>query len=264
MQLEVDVAFTWKEVADRKSFSPQVAVVIDVLRATSTMVAALAHGAQAIVPTTTVEEAWALRSRYLNSGFRHPLLLGGERGGVKIEGFDLGNSPGEYTPERVAEKTIIFSTTNGTQALAAARSLPEPKVILAAALLNARAASDYISQLAQNQSGSPAREAFKLLLICSGTEGRVSAEDTVAAGSIVHRLHLSFPLLTLTDAAMVAEAFYLTYRSRLPDLLLGTKHGQKLAALGFQDDLSFCAREDEFVLVPIWAGDRLRAATPAV
>lgn len=264
MQLEIDVASTWQQVeAIRiKGAHPQAAVVIDVLRATSTMVTALAHGALGILPTAAVEEAEAWRSRYLHSDSQHPLLLGGERGGLRIDGFDLGNSPGEYIPGRVAGKVIILSTTNGTQALVTARSLPEPKTILVAALLNAGAASRYINQLILKESQSPTSEPFGLLLICSGTQGKVSAEDTAAAGAIIHHLrHRGLPL-NLTDAALVAEALYLVYRDRLLHLLSSTKHGQKLAQLGFQEDLAFCARQDQFDLVPVWAGDQIRLVPP--
>jgi phosphosulfolactate phosphohydrolase-like enzyme len=147
-------------------------VVFDVLRATSTFVTALHHGAKAVIPVAEISEALAIRQK------QPGVLLGGERGGVKIRAgqtgggdFDLGNSPREYTPEIVRGKTIVSTTTNGTRAL---RACAGAKTILAASFLNLTATAQFIRQL------QPA----ELLLVCAGTRENMADEDVLAAGAL--------------------------------------------------------------------------------
>ena len=149
-----------------------VCVVFDVLRATSTFVTALHHGAKAIVPVSEIAEALALRQR------QPDVLLGGERDGVKIctaqtggGDFDLGNSPREYTPEIVRGRTIVSTTTNGTRAL---RACAGAKMILAASFLNLTATAKFLRQF---QPG-------ELLLVCAGTRENMADEDVLAAGAL--------------------------------------------------------------------------------
>ena len=130
-----------------------VAVVIDVLRATTTIVTALAHGAHVIIPCTEVTQARKIARQHKSEH----VLLGGERGGEKIEGFDLDNSPGNYTPEMVAGKTIVFTTSHGTQAIARASGAAQ---VIIASLLN-------LSAVAQRLAASPRN----VHLVCSGTDG---------------------------------------------------------------------------------------------
>ncbi len=143
-----------------------VAVVIDVLRATTTIVHALAAGANSVIPCSEVDEAFAIRDRIGADNCR----LGGERHGLLIEGFQLDNSPFRYTPETVAGKTVVFTTTNGTRALAAARSAAS---ILVAAFVNRAAIVDRL-----RSDGRP------VWIVCAGTDGFVTAEDVLVAGSI--------------------------------------------------------------------------------
>lgn len=149
----------------------KMAVVIDVLRATSSILAALANGATRVIPTLEVSEALALRARLSRRG---GIVLGGERGGLQIEGFDLGNTPQEFTAEVVRGKTVIMTTTNGTRAILAA--LPAARLYVAAlnnVSATARAAEQCLGDL---------------VLVAAGTEGLVSWEDSFCAGAIVERL----------------------------------------------------------------------------
>jgi len=147
-------------------------VVFDVLRATSTFVTALHNGAKAVIPVGEISEALALRQK------QPGVLLGGERDGVKIRAdqtgggdFDLGNSPREYTPEMVAGKTIVSTTTNGTRAL---RACAGAQTVLAASFLNLTATAQFVRQL------QPAR----ILLVCAGTRENLADEDVLAAGAL--------------------------------------------------------------------------------
>lgn len=168
----------------------QIVVVIDVLRATSTIVTALANGAKAVVPMLTPDEARSLA--------QPDDLLAGERGSLPLPGFALGNSPLEFTAERVAGKRIILTTTNGTRALLAAKGA---RRVLLASLLNMGAVADELKKdLARSaafkgeafpvQGDNPAREDIpgKVTFLCSGTRGRFSLEDTLCAGGIISRL----------------------------------------------------------------------------
>jgi 2-phosphosulfolactate phosphatase len=151
-------------------------VVFDVLRATSTFVTALHHGAKAVIPVGEISEALALRQK------QPDVLLGGERDGVRIRAaqtggvdFDLGNSPREYTPQIVRGKTIVSTTTNGTRALRAGAGA---KTVLAASFLNLTATAKYIQQLQPEQ----------IVLVCAGTRENVATEDVLAAGALAELL----------------------------------------------------------------------------
>jgi 2-phosphosulfolactate phosphatase len=151
-------------------------VVFDVLRATSTFVTALHHGAKAVIPVAEISEALAFRQK------QPDILLGGERDGVKIragrtggDDFDLGNSPREYTPEKVRGKTIVSTTTNGTRAL---RACAGAKTVLAASFLNLTVTAKFIQKL------QPAQ----ILLVCAGTRENMADEDVLAAGALCELL----------------------------------------------------------------------------
>src|SRR5262249_4493644 len=142
------------------------AVVIDVLRATTTIVHALSAGCKSVRPCAESEEARALAGG-LKAG---SVLLGGERGGEPIPGFDLGNSPRAYTPRRCRGTTLVFTTSNGTRALIRAA---EAARVLVAAFVNYSAVCEQLRQ-----------EARPLHIVCAGTEGSVSLEDTLLAGAL--------------------------------------------------------------------------------
>jgi phosphosulfolactate phosphohydrolase-like enzyme len=165
-------------------------VVFDVLRATSTFVTALHHGAKAVIPVAEISEALAFRQKLPD------VLLGGERDGLRIRAgqtggvdFDLGNSPREYTPEKVRGKTIVSTTTNGTRAL---RACTGAQTVLAASFMNLTATAKYIQKL------QPAQ----VLLVCAGTRETVAIEDVLAAGALAEMLadHFGKPDTPLTPS----------------------------------------------------------------
>jgi 2-phosphosulfolactate phosphatase len=212
-----------------------VAVVIDLLRASTTIVAALANGARCVIPCGDVDDALRIAGEY-SAG---EVLLGGERGGVRIEGFDLDNSPAAYTAERVAGKTVLFTTTNGTAALLRAQKADR---VLIGSLVNRRA---LVRELLS--------ESTSVNLVCAGTEGFVTAEDVLAAGAIAAELDaVAGGTTSNADTALVARELWNACESskeRLRSVLRQSRGGRNLVALGFDADIEFAARVDAIPLV---------------
>lgn len=214
--------------------------MIDVLRASTTMITALANGAERVVPVADVEAA-----RRLARACGPAALLGGERGGVRLAGFDLGNSPREYSAARVAGRTIVITTTNGTAALAAARGARE---ILVAAIVNRAAAAAAIRRLAGADED--------VHLVCAGTDGRVSAEDVLAAGAILAAAGADSAADTLDAGAWNALASFrrVAAHGDLPAALVaefvGSPGGANLVSLGMEADLGAAAAIDTLEIVP--------------
>jgi 2-phosphosulfolactate phosphatase len=226
--MNITVKFTTAMIVPELSLRGHAVVVIDALRATSTIVTALMAGAREVVPAATAEDAVGIANR-LGSG---RTLLCGERGGLKVNGFHLGNSPLEYTPEAVAGKTLVMTTTNGTQALITSRYA---SYILCGALLNASAVAQRLLAL----------DTPDVTLICAGTEGQFSFEDCLTAGAVVSALQsLDFRSMNLRDSARAAAILFESERHDLLGALRCSDHGTRLIDLGFDDDLSFCARLD--------------------
>jgi 2-phosphosulfolactate phosphatase len=222
-----------------------IAVVLDVLRATTTIVHALAAGAACVRPCAEVEEA-----RDLAGGMRAGrVLLGGERGGQPPAGFDLGNSPREYTGKVCKGKTVVMTTTNGTRALLRAA---EAERVLIAAFVNYSAVCEQLRQ-----------DARPVHIVCAGTEGEVSLEDTLLAGALVDFLCQAGEV-RLNDAARLAwDGFENHGRVLLGALEVG-KGGANLRALGYDEDIKAAAKVDRFALVPELRRDPLRVEIGAV
>lgn len=229
----------------------KVAVVIDVLRATTVMATALANGAQAIYPVATVEEA---EKRKKNQN----CLLGGERGGKKLSGFDLGNSPLEYTKEVVGGKEIVMTTTNGTQAILLAAAAD---VVFLASFLNIYAVAAACRKLGRD-----------VVAICAGTERRFSLEDAVCAGMLINELtgfqpdeaenramdHLP---RSLSDGAIMACLLYRHWQGRIHEMLHYSFHGQRLVRLGFAEDLAVCAQVGVLDVLPVYKDGKIIASS---
>jgi 2-phosphosulfolactate phosphatase len=213
-----------------------VAVVIDVLRASTTIIHALAAGATAVLPCGDVDEAHQL-AKSLPTG---QALLGGERGGTRIAGFDLGNSPFEYTSERIAGKTVVFTTTNGTRALLRAQ---QAERVLIGAFVNLRALVRVLLE-----DGSPVH------LVCAGTDGGVTTEDVLFAGAAAHSLwqHTGQPA-QLDDETRLALSLFES-RTHNPAEVLETlresRGGRNLVELGFDADIERASTWDLFEVVP--------------
>jgi 2-phosphosulfolactate phosphatase len=226
-----------------ESLAGGVSIVIDVLRATTTIAAALAAGAREVIPCLEIEDALAAAAN-LPAG---QAVLGGERHGVRIEGFTFGNSPREYTPETVGGKSLVFTTTNGTRAMLHARLADE--VWLAA----------FVNLSAVVQACRP-RE--RVDIVCSGTEGQVTREDVLLAGAIAACLTVQ-AAGDLNDQAAIARAAWLQVADMSPAelsaaelsakvalTLRDTQGGRNLKRLGLERDIDDAAAIDRFALVP--------------
>jgi 2-phosphosulfolactate phosphatase len=228
--MKAEVYFAAAE-AEPQSLSETAVVVIDVLRATTTMVAALAHGARGIFPTASAEEAVRLAA----SLGREDTLLCGERRGVQIEGFDLGNSPGEFTTEMVMGKRLAMTTTNGT--LAFSRAF-EAERVLACAFTNLGAVAEAV------------RGEDALVVLCAGRQGRFSLEDAVCAGHLLLRLGAGAEDdVELNDAGRAVVALAKTIKPNQA-FLAKTDGGIALAEIGLEGDLEACGQLDLHEIVP--------------
>jgi 2-phosphosulfolactate phosphatase len=230
--MKIAACFTVDE-ADQADLADATVVVIDVVRATTTIVEALANGVRGIYPTVSTEEAVKLA----HSLGREDTLLCGERKGEKVGGFDLGNSPGEFTPEAVGGKRLVMSTTNGTRAFSMTH---ESARVLACAFTNLSAVVEEVAGVAD------------IVVLCAGREGRFSISDALCAGHLISRvLDESDTEYELNDAAIAAKA--LASRKPSRKFLGETEGGRALIQIGLGDDLEICAEVDRHDLVAVMA-----------
>lgn len=234
--MRIDVVFTPAELP-RGLVSGRTVAVVDVLRATTSIVHALVNGARRVVPVATLEEA----VRKAEELGRDDVLLCGERDCQLIRGFDLGNSPEEFTPARVAGRTLVMTTTNGTPALLAAADSAE---CLVGALVNAGAVAERIA--------AAGRDA---LVVCSGREGRFAYEDAYCAGVILRELRRLRPALATNDAGRAA--YRLVGNAPVIDVLRVTAAAQRLLELGMDRDVHFCAQLHLHDAVPVFDEHRI-------
>lgn len=210
----------------------KVVVVIDVLRASSTIVTALLNGAKEIIPVEDMGEA----SRISQSVDSENLLLCGEKDGIKIDGYDLGNSPFEYTREAVGGKTLVFNTTNGTMAIK--RGVGADKLYVAS-FLNLSAV---VSELKSTTKD--------IILVCAGWRGRLGLEDLLLAGAIIYNLGDQHGASDLRDGSKVALGIYEKYREDLLAVILNSNHAVRLNNIAGEEDIRYCSQVDICNLLP--------------
>ncbi len=215
------------------------AVAIDVLRATTTICQALSSGAREILPVGEIEEAKKLAETI----GRDTALLTGEREGQVIAGFDLGNSPLEFTPERVKDKTLVMCTTNGSLLLSRLTGVET----LVASFVNAGAV---LARLLESRD--------EVDVVCAGLLGQFSLEDAVCGGMLVAGLARRRKV-TLSDGAVAGKLLYQRYGRDILKMLQGSHHGRYLAGLGFGEDLAFASQVDLLPIVPVLSEGRIRA-----
>lgn len=216
-------------------------VVIDVLRATTTVITALANGAKAVIPAASSEEAVRLASNLEKDG----VVLAGERKSVKIEGFALGNSPHEMTAAAVGGKTIVLATTNGTPALVAAQG-GDP--VLVGAPVNFKA-------LAEQARAALARRG-DLVIVCAGRDKQFAIEDAYTAGRLIKVVKKGIRKLALNDAARAAVALTTEF-ANWEEALGESEAARQLAEVDLAADVGFAARADRFAVVPVYADRRI-------
>lgn len=223
------------------SLSGRVGVMIDVLRASTTITHALVHGAKEIIPCQSVERAFEIKA---DSG---DALLGGERQGQLIQGFDLDNSPLKYTTEAVGDRTVVFTTTNGTKALDAMREADE---VLIGAFVNRLAIIDRL--ISTNKP---------VCLVCAGTDGAMTAEDILFAGAVAHELvHLAgFEMRDLgTELAIAYHQAHPLYSPEFHKAFLNSQGARNLTKLGLDADIERSMQLDLFHAVPVWDAESNR------
>ncbi len=237
-------AFLTAASATEQDLKGKAVLVLDVLRACSTVVTALDHGARAVIPVEDMAAAGKIAA-HMDPAIT---VLGGERAGKKIEGYAVGNSPPEYTPEVVQGRTVVLNTSNGTRAMTQARGAA---AVAVGCLLNV----------------SPCiRFAFEaegeVAIVCAGSGDRVALEDVLCAGLILHQLWDGREPADRSDAAHIAFTMYARDRERLAEAVARSTHGQRLIALGYEEDVRYCAQVDAVPLLPVYRDSRLVLSNP--
>jgi 2-phosphosulfolactate phosphatase len=206
--------------------SDKTVVVVDILRATSCMVTAFAHGVQSITPMANLEECKKMNAR----GF----ITSGERNGEKVEGFDKGNSPFEYMDNDIKGRKIAFTTTNGTQAVEKSK---QAKELLIGSFLNLSAIANHLRE-SENS----------ILILCAGWKGRFNLEDTLFAGAVIEQMEND--AIPDDDAPRAALHLYQQAKNNLVDYLGQSSHVKRLARLNIYKDIEFCLTADQYQVVP--------------
>jgi 2-phosphosulfolactate phosphatase len=202
-------------------------VVVDILRATSVMTTAIAHGIKEIIPVKTIAECKDLK----DAGY----LAAAERNGEMQEGFDFGNSPFSYMVDEIRGKSLAITTTNGTVAI---KSSEEAAEIIIGSFLNISSVKNYILDNPND-----------ILILCAGWKGRVNLEDTLFAGALIEMLRDDFELNH--DGALIAHSIYINAGDDKLKFLHGCSHFKRLAKLNIQKDIEFCLEHDVYDVVPI-------------
>jgi 2-phosphosulfolactate phosphatase len=230
--MRIETLFTTNEI-DESAVKGRTVAIIDVLRVCTTIAYALANGCERIIPVESVEAATNLTA----SLDKKVTLLGGEKEGKRIDGFNLGNSPLEYAPEVVKGKTIIMATTNGTRAIWKSQAAKE---ILIASFVNMASVVDYVGKVGGDM----------LTIVCAGKQGRFAMEDAVCAGMLTDLLAKENGF-DLSDGASAARLLYRMNEQSIDALLRECEHGRYLRNLGFEKDLDVCGKVDSLRILPI-------------
>lgn len=228
--------------SDELYFTRKTTVVIDVLRASSTIVTALSNGAKEVVPVGTVEFA----VKVSGGMFGGQTLLGGERNTRKIEGFALGNSPLEYVSEVVESKSIVFYTTNGTKAITKAKFSDN---LLICSFLNIKAVAKKLLELNSNVE-----------IVCAGRNNFFSLEDSVCAGRLAADLMKLNDKVELNDSVKAAIALNNKFGKNLQSMMKESEHGKILIENGFESDIDYCAQLNSSEIVPYFVNGVLKAS----
>jgi 2-phosphosulfolactate phosphatase len=233
----IEVLFTPADFSalDRRNLDHTLCVVFDIFRATSSMITALGNGANAVIPVSEIGEALEIRRR------DPQVLLAGERDGLLIRAylsggtdFDLGNSPSEFTRDKVAGKTIAMTTTNGTRAL---RACAHAKTVLVSAFLNLKATADWIMR----------ERPENLLLICSGTFEQTAYEDVLGAGAMCDALWDECTKSEIADSALMAHRLYQLDKKDLTNAASNSRNGRRLQSRpALKNDVTFCLQHNVF------------------
>lgn len=212
-----------------------IVVIIDILRATSAICTAFEFGAEKIIPVATIEEA----REYKTKGF----LVGAERDGLPLDGFDFGNSPFSYMSEQIKGKSIVLTTTNGTQAIEAAKKAYK---VVVGSFLNISALCKWL--IIQNKN---------VLLLCSGWKNRFNLEDVLFAGAVADELSNHPEFKSLGDSAMACKYLYQSAKDDPYKFLRNSSHKERLAQLNLKEDIKYCLTLNKTSVIPVLEGNAL-------
>lgn len=244
--MRIDVLYGVQQMGPQE-VQGRVVAMIDVLRASTTIATALGNGARTVIPFEDSEDA-ITRSKQLEPG---AFLLAGERRMLKLEGFDLGNSPGEHSAAVVAGKTVLLATTNGTRALLAVQGARD---VVVASYVNLTGVSSMLR--------AALRGGADITIICAGQERQFALEDAACAGRYVSNVSRRLVDVELNDAALAATLIDRKYGDNLMRLFNTAAHGRALAAAGFGEDLAACAAVDSFPVIPIYQDRQITKLGP--
>lgn len=230
----VEVCFTPGEY-DYYKDEYDIVVVIDVLRATSAICAAFAHGVKSIIPVSTIEEA----REYQQKGF----LVGAERKGQIVEGFDFGNSPFSYMKDELKGQDVVLSTTNGTKALDLAK---DAEIVVVGSLLNLKFLSEWLEKQDKN-----------ILCLCSGWQDKFNLEDTICAGAICEYLLSTGKFQSDEDSSIAAKYLYLSAKDNYFGFLKSSSHRRRLKNLNLNEDIKYCLTPNQHDVIPILRNGKL-------
>ena len=229
-----EVCFTPGEYAYYKD-EFEIVVVIDVLRATSAMCAAFDNGILSIIPVPTIEEAL----EYKKKGY----LVGAERKGQIVEGFDFGNSPFSYMKEEFRGKEVVLTTTNGTKSLEVAK---DAETVVVGSFLNLTALSKWLSKQDKN-----------VLCLCSGWQDKFNLEDTICAGAISDFLISTGNFISIEDSSIAAKYLFLSAKDNYLGYLKSSSHRRRLKHLNLNEDIKYCLTPDQTDVIPILVNGKL-------
>lgn len=230
----VEVCLT-PELINQFDLKNKIVVAVDIFRATSCMVTGMAHGVEAIYPVATVDDCFKM-------GTEKGMITAGERGGAKIDGFDIGNSPYEYMKSEFQDKSIVVTTTNGTKTILASL---EADQILIGAFLNLKALADYISTSHKD-----------VIVHCAGWKGTVNLEDTLFAGALIDEIKSSHH--ASGDSALIAQELFHANSNDLLGISKRSSHAKRLATFGIGKDIEFCMNESLYSVLPEFKDGKLQ------
>lgn len=230
----IEVCFTPGEYEYFKN-EYEIVVVIDVLRATSAICAAFHNGVKSIIPVSTIEEALEYKAK----GF----LVGAERKGEIVEGFDFGNSPFSYMKEELRGQEVVLTTTNGTKALNIAK---DAETVVVGSLNNLDALCEWLA--AQNKN---------TLCLCSGWQDKFNLEDTICAGAICEYLLTTGDFTSEEDSSIAAKYLYLSAWDRYLGFLKASSHRRRLKNLNLNEDIKYCLTPNQTTVIPILKNGKL-------
>ena len=244
--MRIEVQFGVQQLA-QADVQGRVVAMIDVLRASTTVAAALANGARTIIPLENSEEV-ATRSKQFERG---AVLLAGERRMLRMDGFDLGNSPLEHTREQVEGKTVLLTTTNGTHALLAVQGARD---VVVASYVNLTAVCAMLR--------AALRGGADITIVCAGQDRQFALEYAACAGRYVSQIVKRLHSVELNDAALASSLIDRRYGDNLMRLFETAAHGRALAAAGFEEDLAACAAVDSYPVIPIYQDRQITKLGP--